>query len=112
MVEEEIRQIIEQELRGASNGWLGGKPKILSRLVPPRKIPFLVDLDWNESLDLWLVYEDTDDASGFKIAYDESTGKFGLAISLGGFERELVLCFYKSFQDTLEEMYPSDLDIP
>ena len=110
MSEEEIRQIIEQELREAPNGSLGENPDILSRLVSPRKMPFLVDLDWNQSLDLWLVYEDTDDGFEFKIAYNETTGKFGLAIALGGFNQDLVLCFYSSFEDTLKEFYPSEID--
>ena len=111
MSEEEIRQIIEQELRESLNGALWEKPEVLSRLVSPRKMPFLVDLDWNKSLDLWLVYENTDDGFEFKIVYDETTGKFGLAISLGGGNRELVLCFYPSFQDTLKGLYPSDLNV-
>ena len=110
MAEEEIRQIIEQELRKSSNWAAWNEPEILPRLVSPRKMPFLVDLDWNQSLDLWLVYEDADDGSGFKIVYDESTRKFGLAISLGGFSRELVLCFYGSFQDTLRGLHQLDLD--
>jgi hypothetical protein len=105
--EEAIRQIIEQELRGASNEELWENAEILSGFVRPRKMSFLVDLDWNQSLDLWLVYEHVDDGFEFKIVYDEATGKFGLAIAPGGFNQDLVLCFYSSFHDTLKEFYPS-----
>ena len=110
MSEKEIHQLIEQELRGAPNGGLWENPEFLSRLVRPRKMPFLVDMDWNHKLDLWLVYENTDDGFEFKIVYDETTGKFGLAISLGGFNRELVLGFYTSFLDTLKEFDLSGID--
>ena len=103
MSEKEIHQLIEQELRGAPNGGLWEKPEFLSRLVRPRKMPFLVDMDWNHALDLWLVYENTDDGFEFKVVYDETTSKFGLAVSLGGYNRDLVLCFYPSFLDTLKE---------
>ena len=110
MIEEDIHQLIEQELRESSNWAVPTKPEILSRLVPPRKMSFLVDLDWNQSLDLWLVYENTDDGFEFKVVYNETTGKFGLAISLVGFNRDLVLGFYTSFQDTLREFDLSDID--
>jgi len=110
MTEESIHQLIERELGESSNWPVLTKQKIISRLVHPRKMPFLVDLDWNQSLDLWLIYEDTDDGFEFKIAYNETTGKFGLAIALGGMNQDLVLCFYASFQDTLKELYPSEVD--
>jgi len=110
MTEEDIHQLIEQELRESSNWAAPTKPEILSRLVRPRKMPFLVDMDWNHVLDLWLVYENTDDGFEFKVVYDETTGKFGLAISLGGGNRELVLGFYPSFQDTLKEFDLSEID--
>ena len=66
MTEEDIHQLIEQELRESSNWAAPTKPEILSRLVRPRKMPFLVDMDWNHVLDLWLVYENTDDGFEFR----------------------------------------------
>jgi hypothetical protein len=110
MTEENIHQLIEQELHCSSSWAVQTKSEILARLVRPRKMPFRVDLDWNRSLDLWLVYEQSDDSFEFKIVYDEATGKYGLAIALGGFSQDLVLCFYASFQDTLKEFYPAEVD--
>src|SRR3990172_9166609 len=108
MSEEEIRRIIKQELCEQLLKRIPGKPSIQQRLVTPRKMPFLVDLDWNQSLDFWLVYEDLLDGTGFKIVFDDSTGKYGLVISLGVFNRELVLRFYESFQDALNELHQMD----
>jgi hypothetical protein len=110
MTERNIHELIELELGESSNWPVRTKQKIISRLVHPRKMPFLVDLDWNQSLDLWLIYEDTDDGFEFKIAYNETTGKFGLAIAPGGMNQDLVLCFYSSIEDTLKEFYPAEID--
>ena len=110
MTSEEIHQIIDLEVRQSTQMDVHLKLKVLSRLVHPQKLPFLVDLDWNQSLDLWLVYEQSDDGSEFKIVYDEMTGKYGLAIGLGGVNQGLVLRFYSTFQDSLREFYPSEID--
>lgn len=110
MSEEKVCQIIEQELRESPNWLAPTKSEILSRLVRPRKKPFLVDMDWNQALDLWLVYENTDEGFEFKVVYDETTNKFGLAVSLGGCNLDFVLCFYPSFLDTLKEFSLSEMD--
>jgi len=108
MSEEEIAQIIEQKVWKSLDGTLWEKPENLTRLVFPQKKPFLVDLDWNQSLDFWLIYEEMMDGTGFKIVFDDSNGKYGLAISLGVLNRELVLRFYESFQDALNELPQKD----
>ena len=101
MSEEEIAQIIGQKVWKSLDGTLWEKPENLTRLVFPQKKPFLVDLDWNQSLDFWLIYEEMMDGTGFKIVFDDSTGKYGLAVSVPGCSHELVLRFYESFGEAL-----------
>ncbi|MFN8007596.1 MAG: hypothetical protein U0V70_11335 [Terriglobia bacterium] len=110
MIEAEITRIIEQELQSSVSRSVLRHPQIRSGLVSPQRTSYLVDLDWNRTLDFWLVYEDPDDPAGYTVAFDDSTQKFGLAITLGGFNRRLILGFYPSFQETLSEMYPHLLD--
>lgn len=100
----EISEIIECEIDG--NWSLSNAHGIdLKRcLTIPTKRVYEDSFDQNESLELWLVLEETpEDQSGYKIVFDESSRMFGLAVK--GFKnKDVFLGYYGSFLETLEGM--------
>lgn len=108
MPEEEIGIVIGEKVRTSLGGTCWHRPEILSRLVSPRKKPFLVDLDWDQSVEFWLIYEESTDGIGYKIVFEDSTGRYGLAVSVPGSSHDLVLGFYESLREVLSSIEISE----
>jgi hypothetical protein len=74
-------------------------------LVVPIKHDYRDSFNEGDVISLWLVLEEVpEDSSGYKIVFDETTRRFGLATGDAQRLEDVFLGFYGTFLETLEAM--------
>ena len=74
-------------------------------LVFPTKHDYRDSFNEGADISLWLVLEEVpEDNSGYKIVFDETTQRFGLATGDAQRQHDVFLGFYGTFLETLEAM--------
>jgi hypothetical protein len=74
-------------------------------LVVPTKHDYRDSFNEGGVISLWLVLEEVpEDNSGYKIVFDETTRRFGLATGDAQQRQHVFLGFYGTFLETLEAM--------
>lgn len=100
----EVSKLIEREINGDWSLSNAHGVNLRRCLVIPTIQIYENSFRDGETLELWLVLEETPgDESGYKIVFDEKSGAFGLATK-GFRRRDVFLGFYGTFLDTLEGM--------
>ena len=103
MTSQEVKNIINKELEGKSDLTNAHGVNLNECLIEPIKESYLGSVDESIKLELWTVFEESADRSGYKITFDESDGTFGLGIMTD--KNELMdIGTYGTFLDTLKGM--------
>ena len=99
----EIQKIIEAEIAGNWDRWNPHGVKLRTCLVTPEKKTY--GLHGGGTQELWLVLEENPETHfGYRIVFDEQTGKFGLAMDQMSDPVDFYLGPYGSFLTTLDAM--------
>jgi hypothetical protein len=103
MNSQNIRSLIENEIGGNWDQSNAHGIDLRTCLVTPERRRY-IDAGGRETIELWLVLEeDPSERKGYKIVFDESAGRFGLATTQQN-GPDVFLGLYGSFMKTLEAM--------
>ena len=92
MTSEGLESIIKREISDIDLGTNSYGINWKECLIKPIKQKYF-SFDKSEVYDLWTVFEELPDGSGFKIVYDEKEEKFGLGVLT--LKNELILLWLK-----------------
>lgn len=100
MTPERIKEIIHIDLKSEPDLKNVVGYNLTKCLLEPRKQKYKNSNDAKEVYELWTVFEENKDGSGYKIYFDEETGLFGLAIKSDG-EELIAIGEYGNFLRTI-----------
>ena len=103
MTAEEITKLIDTEIKAEPDITNVFGLDLTKCIVVPTRQKYLYGLDKTKSDELWTVFEDSEDKSGYKIFYDEEENMFGLGV----FSKDMDLInigYYGTFLETLYSM--------
>ena len=103
MTSEEVQQIIRKELESHSDQTNLHGVNLNDCLIKPIKETYISSVDESIKFDLWTVFEETKDRSGYKITFDETDGTFGLGIMMNNYQL-MDIGTYGTFLETLKGM--------
>lgn len=106
MTSAQVTQVIENQVGGAdtkANVYGFNLQRCL--VTPPIFKTFKDGSREGQLIDLWLNFEeDPDTKAGYKIVFDEGTGRFGLAADDSRTSESIFLGYHGSFLETLKGM--------
>ncbi len=80
MTSQEVKDIINKELEGQADLTNAYGVNLNECLIDPVKESYLSSVDESIKIELWTVFEESADRSGYKITFDETDSTFGLGI--------------------------------
>ena len=103
MNEKEVKEIISRQIEAAKRSATLNGIDLDKHLVQPTKKRYRDCADLGNTIELWLVFQESPEGDGFKIVFDEQSGQFGLATS-GKYELDTLIGLHGTFLDTLNAM--------
>jgi len=103
MDRQDIKSIIQDELETNCDFPNDHKVELDRCLIEPIKHTYLDSFNNNKEIQLWTVFEETDDREGYKIVYDPEENMFGLGIKSNNDEL-IFIGYYGTFTETLRGM--------
>lgn len=95
-----IKEIINDSLKSEPDMKNVDGLDLTECLIEPLKQKYKDSNDATEVYELWTVFEEKKDGSGYKIYYDEESGLFGLAVQSDG-EELIAIAEYGDFLNTV-----------